>query len=542
MNCIDLYSGIGGWTLGMKLAGLNHLSSYEWNAESNLTHNINFDTKNHEVNIRELCPEDLPPPESVDIVVGSPPCTQFSYSNRGGSGDIEDGLVDIHKFLSIVQYLKPKFWAMENVPRVKNIINSLVSEHPDFVEFADLITFNEVVDCSEFGAPQRRKRMICGNFPHELFLSYREICPKYNMGQVLTQLEQDGGQDVIFGHDKGQITDHIKESFLNEEEVRINRDAKTYHPVYNKMSFPDSLSRPSRTVTSLCTRVSRESIVIDDGGKYRRLTVRERAVLMGFPVNFQLYGKSFSSKLKMIGNAIPPQLTYHIFSAMSGAKYYPINSQKYYSHVQPKVSTPKTLPAEPKNNFPVTRRFRFCVPEFRYGSGVRFELSNYDNLWRVRFYYGSSRKISQIKLDSDLRNTIQLYLPQFLWPNLPKGLQHLTSGALQNGWIGKSAENPLEIIDQLGEFAIRIQKSLNTKDFPKDLSNNIFLDIPNKSIDQNPGKTIAGIIMGIIFNDSLKQKESDENSTRVFTPERKRVAPLSSSRNVERDSELYSSR
>ena len=73
MNCIDLYSGIGSWALGMKLAGLHHLSSFEWNPESNLTHNINFGTKNRETNIREINLADLPAPESVDIVVGSPP-------------------------------------------------------------------------------------------------------------------------------------------------------------------------------------------------------------------------------------------------------------------------------------------------------------------------------------------------------------------------------------------------------------------------------------------------------------------------------------
>ena len=58
------------------------------------------------VDIRKLELKQLPNPEEVDFVVGSPPCTQFSYSNRGGSGDISDGLVDIFKFLEVVEYLK----------------------------------------------------------------------------------------------------------------------------------------------------------------------------------------------------------------------------------------------------------------------------------------------------------------------------------------------------------------------------------------------------------------------------------------------------
>ena len=46
MNGIDLYSGIGGWTMGMKLSNVQNLQSYEWNKESNSTHNLNFNSAN----------------------------------------------------------------------------------------------------------------------------------------------------------------------------------------------------------------------------------------------------------------------------------------------------------------------------------------------------------------------------------------------------------------------------------------------------------------------------------------------------------------
>jgi DNA (cytosine-5)-methyltransferase 1 len=35
MNAIDLYSGICGWTMGMKLSGINNVASYEWCHEAN---------------------------------------------------------------------------------------------------------------------------------------------------------------------------------------------------------------------------------------------------------------------------------------------------------------------------------------------------------------------------------------------------------------------------------------------------------------------------------------------------------------------------
>jgi DNA (cytosine-5)-methyltransferase 1 len=381
MKCLDLYAGIGGWTLGMKLSGVEHYASFEWNPESNLTHNVNFGTKTDEVDIRTLTMSELPKPSKIDIVVGSPPCTQFSFANRGGNGDIEDGLVDLHKFLTIVEYLKPKYWAMENVPRVKNIIDTLTTQHPDFRRFAKLISFNEVVNAADFGVPQARKRMICGNFPSELFLSYRKLCPRYTMGEALVQIEGRARADLLFGWKKGTIIDHHKEIPLTEEEIRINREAKLYHPIYNRMSFPDQLDRPARTVTSLCTRISRESIVITSEEGFRRLTVRERATLMGFPINFQFYGNSYSSKLKMIGNAIPPPLTYHIFNAMQHRKYTPLKSKSEYQHQIPEQEPKTTIPPVPKHRFSANRNFRFCIPGFRFGSGVRFELSNDGGIW-----------------------------------------------------------------------------------------------------------------------------------------------------------------
>src|SRR3546814_17970495 len=115
-RAIDLYSGVGGWSLGLRLAGIDVIASYEHWGPANET---NFKNNLHQaqtVDIRRLSLEDLP--SDIDVVVGSPPCTQFSYSNRGGSGDLEDGLVDIVRFLTIVDHLKPRVWERSYERRV----------------------------------------------------------------------------------------------------------------------------------------------------------------------------------------------------------------------------------------------------------------------------------------------------------------------------------------------------------------------------------------------------------------------------------------
>ncbi len=493
----------------MKLAGVEHHSSYEWNPESNATHNQNFSTENAEADIRQLKLSSLPKPGSIDIVVGSPPCTQFSFSNRGGGGNIEDGLIDLHKFLSIVKYLKPKYWAMENVPRVRNIIDDLVARHPDFKQFRGMITFNGVVNCWEYGVPQKRKRMICGHFPHELFLSYREKCPRYSMDDALPQLDSKARLDMLYGWPKGKVTDNEKETPLDNEETRINREAKVYHPVYNRMPFPDPRDRPARTVTSLCTRVSRESIVIANGKGYRRLSVRERGVLMGFPVSYQFYGNSHSSKLKMIGNAIPPPLTYHLFNAMAERDYIPLRSQENYVHKRPSAPSPETSPPVPKQQFKPNRSFRMCVSGYRFGSGVRFELSNLKSKWRVRFFYGSSTNIHEMQLDDNLKEKLVAKLPKKTFVATRVSLKKLSGDRLQSAWTGKDGVHPFIAVDELGLFGEKIKTQLPPQEKLKEIIEDILPGKINRSLLESPETTVSGLILGVQFNETIKEMESN---------------------------------
>src|SRR6267142_5287628 len=200
-TAIDLYSGIGGWTLGLKLAGINVESSFEWWKDANRTHGVNFGTNHKEINIRELELDKLPSPGKIDYVVGSPPCTQFSFANRGGKGDLADGLVDIKKFLEIVEYLNPKYWAMENVPRVAGILKKEISDYGSLYKFRHLFEGGkiEVYNASDFGVPQSRKRMIAGRFPFELFESYRQVTPRLTLGSVLNSLNQNLIVDPVYG-------------------------------------------------------------------------------------------------------------------------------------------------------------------------------------------------------------------------------------------------------------------------------------------------------------------------------------------------------
>lgn len=477
MRAIDLYAGIGGWSLGLRLAGVEVVASYEWWQPAIDTHNKNLGGEGEPVDIRRLDLSILP--TGIDLVVGSPPCTQFSYSNRGGNGDIADGLKDLVRFFEVVEAVQPRYWVMENVPRVADVLRRGFedSEHPLY-PYRALDPAIHVLDMAQFGAPQARKRCIAGVLPFDLLGSYRADLPRITLGDVVTALREPVVTDPVWGASllQADVTEMEVEACLGDEELRMNREAKLFHPVYNNMSFPDDLRQPSRTVTATCTRVSRESIVIDDparAGTFRRLTVRERASLQGFPITYQFFGRSFAEKAKMVGNAIPPPFTYLVGKAALGLDAVDlVPHEEAGRNLVPPSERPKiTRPDGEGRNYPARRRFRAAIPGLRFKSGMRFEFANYGegNQWQVRFLFGPSRDIREIPLDLDVwreletstflqgaRNTLRR---QFL--DVEGHLGETGPDALQAAWTRRATgTGPFAICDALGGLADAIHTLL----------------------------------------------------------------------------------
>jgi len=516
-NSIDLYSGIGGWTMGMKLSGINNLASFEWWKEANQTHNFNFGTNHKEVDIRKINVTDLKFDQKIDFIVGSPPCTQFSYANRGGNGDINDGLIDIAKFLEIIAYLKPKYWAMENVPRVAKILEKELQPDGALHKFQSLVQIIQVVDSAQYGVPQNRKRMIAGNFPVKLFESYKENIKQVTFGEVLEALKKDTVYDPNYGYSiaRNKITELKHEANLTPQEERINRDSKTFHPVYNKMSFPDKLDRPSRTVTATCTRVSRESIIVKSKTGFRRLTVREKGVIQGFPITYQFYGKTLNSKFKMVGNAVPPILTYYIFQSMlevPADKIKPPKDSIYYHSVPPYKGYESKL-GLPKRKFPAKRKFKYAVPSLRYGSGVRFELSNnpkHEKIpWSFKFFYGNSKNIKEIPLNKEIKdslapivNTTKNEVFNECLSKLEKKYSSLNATKLQEIWTSSQLNN--DVFDFLDEVGSCVDEILENSDFSHIDSKLVstIVQEDNKKLNKNS----QSILTGFYFLSSLNKK------------------------------------
>ena len=528
MKAIDLYAGIGGWSVGLKLAGIDVVASYEWWSEANDTHSKNVSANVVQADIRALPLAEFP--KDVDIVVGSPPCTQFSYANRGGAGDIEDGFKDIRKFFEVVDHLKPKFWAMENVPRVANLLSDENVRNKVLGRLAYLFrdATIAVIDCSDFGTPQKRKRCIAGNFDFSLLESYKSHIAPLTLGDVLGALDAEEITDPNYGIviPREQVTGLSLEMPLSWEELRMNRDAKTFHPVYNNMPFPDPLTVASRTITATCTRVSRESVVVEfprDCGRFRRLSVRERAIAQGFPVFYQFHGTNYTSQLKMIGNAVPPNVTYAIANAMRSVpakRFIPTQRAKFFDFSKIERA-PEFAPDTQGRSFRAQRSFAAAIPTLRFKSGMRFELNNGKGSgdWSVEFFFGDSKRIHSVQLGAALKGEIEsTATSDVVLKILSKASEQVAKIAddfehrrLQSVWNGTAeGKHPYEVVDALGSIANQAIKGISKFSFEERVEAMIVKRLPKmtafsgrQKIAKYANEVIVGLYIGSVFNTAV---------------------------------------
>jgi len=326
MEVIDLFSGAGGFSEGFRQAGFDvvwAIDSWERACE---THRKNHgETEVLEEDIMEVDIDDIP---DADVIIGSPPCKEFSYANNGGNGDIEKGMAFIYRFLEIVYKKNPEYWIMENVPRVADYLDDEVPLRKLGIDEDGTfkIPRKKVLNCANYGTPQRRKRIFSGDYPLP-----EEKEQQNTLGDVInffpSQTENSGktkikdpNYDLELEEDK--LTDHFYNTHLTHREKAEIEKKKIDHSYYGPMIFPDDTSSPSRTVVALNRRVSRETIVLEDDSRkgysdLRMPSLRELASLQGFPIDYQFDGRGFSQKRRLIGNAVPPTLSFNLAKAIA---------------------------------------------------------------------------------------------------------------------------------------------------------------------------------------------------------------------------------
>lgn len=159
MRVASFFAGIGGFDLGFERAGMEVIFQCEINAFCQKVLKKHWpDVPLHD-DIRTLSPDHVP---AADLYCGGFPCQDVSLANQGkrqGLKGERSGL--FHKFAELIEWNRPKWVVLENVP---GLLNS--QEGRDFaVVIETLGNFGygvawRILDAKYFGTPQRRRRVF----------------------------------------------------------------------------------------------------------------------------------------------------------------------------------------------------------------------------------------------------------------------------------------------------------------------------------------------------------------------------------------------
>ncbi len=349
LTVLDFFCGAGGFSEGFKQMGYEIVYGFDhWKpAVDTFNHNFNLNCEPKNIldfnnSIEEI--EKLP---DTEIIIGSPPCVSFSSSNKSGNADKSLGVELTETFLKIVAVKKHqpnsklKAWFMENVVNSKRYLQTAYTfKDLGLADWAnknrisplkiaiDLYENTTVINSADYGSFQARKRVISGEITKKSKLiipspTHSDIVQKgkinyLTIGSIkqsfpnpFTKESDRVVQDPQYPITISQklITDHFYDTGIYKVEWKFSKYWKTNHPYMGKMSFPENENKPSRTITATKIANSRESIIYKSeidrigDGEYRLPTVREAAIIMGFPITYQFIGAE-NNKWRLVGNAV----------------------------------------------------------------------------------------------------------------------------------------------------------------------------------------------------------------------------------------------
>ena len=190
LKFIDVFSGCGGLSYGLEMAGLECLAAVDFNKIAIETFNLNHV---HPVGLKrdltQFEPEELAEimgTNEIDLVVGGPPCQGFSTARTQGGANfgkefVDDPRRDLYKrFLKHVEFFKPKIFVMENVLGIKSMGSGIYFTKIQEASRALGYSVAPVqINCWEFGVPQKRIR--------QLFIGTRVGLPLFMPSRYLTK-------------------------------------------------------------------------------------------------------------------------------------------------------------------------------------------------------------------------------------------------------------------------------------------------------------------------------------------------------------------
>lgn len=166
LHAIDLFSGCGGLSLGLKGGGFTVAAAVEIDRKAQETYRLNHpNVRLYAEDIRKLDPEQILLDAGLavgelDLLAGCPPCQGFSrLRTKNKMPSVRDDRNDlVEDFLRFVEIMKPKTVMLENVPALAKDARFLGMQ--DNMQKLGYETVVHVLDAADYSVPQRRKRLI----------------------------------------------------------------------------------------------------------------------------------------------------------------------------------------------------------------------------------------------------------------------------------------------------------------------------------------------------------------------------------------------
>ena len=183
MRFISLFSGIGGFDLGLERAGWRCVAQVEIDEYARGVLDRHWPDVPKWRDIHEVGPEDLP---EADAVVGGFPCQPFSLAGRRrGASDPRNLWPEMRR---IVEDVRPRWVLAENVA---GIINTYLDAVADDLEAMDYAVGAFALPAAAFGAPHIRERLFIVAHAEGFRCEWREALPPAPIQEWLARLERD---------------------------------------------------------------------------------------------------------------------------------------------------------------------------------------------------------------------------------------------------------------------------------------------------------------------------------------------------------------
>ncbi len=325
-RAIDLFSGCGGLSLGLRHAGFKVVAAVDNDPLSVSTYERNHPIEPIEEDIGKVDPQELMEelglePGELDLLAGCPPCQGFStLRTLNGSRLVYEPLNElVFQFVRFVRVFRPKTLMMENVPALHG--DWRLARVEAELDALDYNSDTQVLDAAEFGVPQRRRRMILlavqKKYGRPSFAT--PLCDRRTVADAIRGLPSPKDSTDPAHNYPVRRTDRVlsmirriprdggsRTDLPPEEQLKCHRDFSGFNDIYGRMAW----RAPAPTITSGCINPSKGRFLHPE--EDRAVTLREAALLQGFPASyeFDLSRGRYPAAL-LIGNAFPPKFAEH---------------------------------------------------------------------------------------------------------------------------------------------------------------------------------------------------------------------------------------